>query len=116
MKSVLYHPLVILIVSGVSLLFYFSLIKSDQKLIKTKETVATLNQEVTQLENQAKELQEKVEYASSSAAREKILRDELLMQKPGEYILQLPPQAHQQPEMTPSPSPTAWEEWRMLLL
>ncbi|HEX7018301.1 MAG TPA: septum formation initiator family protein [Patescibacteria group bacterium] len=115
MKNLLYHPLVAVAVTIISLLFYFSLLKSDQKLVKTKESVASLTQEVALLQKEQTSLEEAVEYASTSAAQEKILRDELLMQKPGEYVLQLPAVAELESEPTPSPTPTPWESWQELI-
>jgi hypothetical protein len=57
------------------------------------------------------EIEEKLRQATSSAHQEKIVRDQLLLQKPGEYIVQIPPEKEkilpQQETRRPSPR-EAW--------
>lgn len=113
----LYHPLTILATTLLAVIFALSLYTSRQKMRTSTEQISVLEQEVDQMANEVYQLNYQVQTATSSAAQEKIIRDELLMQKQGEIIVQLPPiDEVKLPTSSPSPSPEPWQQWRDLLL
>lgn len=116
LKRLLAHPLVILLALVVTSLLVISMqIKKDQ-LNKRAETIADQAQVVEKLEAEVKTLEEKIEFAQQPFAQEKVIRNELLMQREGELVIQLP--LDQLPTPTPTPTPptqTPWEAWRALL-
>lgn len=116
MKKLLFHPVTILVFTVFILAGILSLQRTTREIRSSTETIQNLDQEINQIEGQVADLEAELEHASSEFAKEKIIRDELLMQKPGEFVIQMPP--------IPSPSPkgeiltvrTPWEEWRGILL
>ncbi len=117
MRKLLYHPLVVLLVTAMSFAYLLSLRTTLQKADQPSETVGVLEQEIDYLASEVSRLEQQAEASQTEFSREKIIRDELLMQKPGEYIIQLPdtiPVVVTQP--SPPPTPTPWEAWRKLLL
>lgn len=113
----LYHPLTILAFTLLSLIFALSLYSSRAKMRSSTEQISVLEQEIGQMASDVSDLEQQVQTATSSLSQEKIIRDELLMQRQGEIIVQLPPvEEIVVPEPSPSPTLTPWEEWRGLLL
>jgi cell division protein FtsB len=110
------HPLVIAAITFAGLIFSYSLTANLHKTRTSTEHLGVLEQEITEKASQVSELEQQAERAKSAEAQEKIIRDELLMQKPGETLVQLPEiNRSDLPLPSPSPSPTPWEEWRELL-
>ncbi|PIR58848.1 MAG: hypothetical protein COU69_03560 [Candidatus Pacebacteria bacterium CG10_big_fil_rev_8_21_14_0_10_56_10] len=99
----------------ISAIFFVSLRKTAQRATDSAEYVAELNQEISRLEEEVAELERRLETAQSDFTREKILRDELLLQKPGEQVVKLPPLPPQPPPPEPEPEPEPWQAWRVLL-
>lgn len=71
------------------------------------------SQELQKLEAQKQLLQSDVQKLKSPIEQEKIIRNELNLQKEGETIIQLPPMPSPTPHPTqfPSPTPKPYEEW-----
>lgn len=90
MKNLLFHPLTALLFTVIAILFVVSLRKTAQKSEVSSKNVEVLEEKINQLSGEIEAEQQALEYASSKLAREKMLRNELLLQKPGEYILQIP--------------------------
>lgn len=112
----LYHPLVVLILTLVGLGFSYSLYSNIKKTRSSTEHVSVLEQETLQIASEVSLLQEKLNSAQSPANQEKIIRDQLLMQKPGETVVQLPPLTASAATTTaPRPSPKPAEAWNQLL-
>lgn len=110
------HPLALLAFTLFSGLFSLSLYSSWRKNQASGGQVATLEQQVTQMTQELTALEKQLDIASSSASQEKIIRDQLLMQKPGERVMQIPDvPVETQTGPTATPSPTAWEEWQKIL-
>ncbi len=106
----------ILFITLITILFIFSLRRTASKSIVSQENVEvlehTLQDITTKIEIEKKEL----EYTSSEFAKEGILRNELLLQKPGEYILQIPLEEKEIEKQKLSQEKTPWETWKNLLL
>lgn len=115
MFKLLTHPLVAVGLTILAGLFVLSLRKTAQKSEVASQNVSVLEQKIGDLSRELEEEQKALEYSSSDFAREKILRNDLLLQKPGEYILQIPDEnsAENTPEFAQPKTP--WEEWKELL-
>ncbi len=115
MKSLLFHPLTALILTVLTIIFVMSLRTNKNEISRSSETIHLLEQEVDKISSEVSQSQQDLETAQLPISKEKIARDELLMQKPGETVLQLPPlQESDLPEVTQPKTP--WEEWKELLL
>lgn len=111
------HPLVIALLTLAGLIFSYSLTTNLHRTRSSTEHLSVLEQEVEEMASETLELEERAAKAQSQEAQEKIIRDELLMQKPGEVIVQLPEiNRSDLPLPSPSPSPTPWEAWKKVLL
>lgn len=99
MNKLFFNPITII----VFIVFVFSVSLSLRETAKrsqlSKQELTTLEAQVTQLEQSYAETQAVLQKHQSEFAREKVLRDELLQQKSGEIIVQLPP-------ITPTIQPT----------
>ncbi|OGJ37577.1 MAG: hypothetical protein A2383_00980 [Candidatus Pacebacteria bacterium RIFOXYB1_FULL_39_46] len=115
MNKIISHPLVIVVLTVLAVLFIFSLRKTAQKSQIAIENVAILEESIQDLANQIEKERELIDYSNTDLAKEKILRDELLLQKPGEYVLQIPDDETLLIEDTIAKQKTPWEEWRAVL-
>lgn len=87
--KILYHPIIILVLTIGAIMFFFSLDKSGKKTQNSSENIRILEYEVGQISKEVIELEEKIEVVESGQFKEKVVRNELLLQKPGEYVLQI---------------------------
>lgn len=118
-KQLIFHPVTACLITLASLFFLLSLIKTDATIEESNLIVGQLESEVLVLEQSLLELEDRVAAATSSTAREKIIRNELLMQKPGEYVVQIPSleeinQENSLPEVSKPTSPI--QAWKSLIL
>jgi len=111
------HPLVILSFTLFSLLFSLSLYSNWKRNQNTASQVALLEEEVQQMSSEVTQLEQAAKSASGSAATEKIIRDQLLMQKSGETVLQLPEIETEKSVVaaTGEKEQTIWQQWREVL-
>lgn len=116
LSRIVYHPLFIVLVTVGTVVLCISLLLSSKEIRSSSEIVTTLQKQVQQKQLLLKNTQTAVEKAKSPLAQEKIIRDELLQQKPGEYVVQIPdlpePKESEVQQMKPL---TPWEQWRALL-
>ncbi|HEX9817465.1 MAG TPA: hypothetical protein VGA89_01030 [Patescibacteria group bacterium] len=115
MTKLLHHPLVVVFLTAVAVLFIMSLRKTAQKGQVANQNVTLLESRIDQLSGQIEAEQSAIKYADTQLAKEKVLRNELLMQKPGEYVLQIPDDEVGITEIGTVEQKTAWQEWRELL-
>lgn len=111
------QPLVIVAVTLLCLLAIFSLQKSKHSATISKESIEQLEQTVDELELAKEQQAAALASGESALAIEKIKRNELLQQKEGEVILQVPerevlPGENEASEKKNGPL----EEWKRLLL
>lgn len=115
MPKWLFHPITVLVATLLAIWLYLSLLRTEQKMELSSESVAVLDQEVQQIANEVSQLNQRLDRASSEQSQEQKIRDELLMKKPGEYVIQLP-----QNEVIEKPSEknsktSPLQEWLVLL-
>ncbi len=116
MQKLLFHPLTALFLTLLTIIFLISLYHNILDIRKSTETITVLDQENQKLASEISNLEKKLVDTRSDFVQEKITRDELLMQKPGEFIVQLPPlpSPNPQPQLNQQ-STTPWQEWRQIL-
>lgn len=90
MKHIFEHPAVILAATIVAVSLAFSLGKSGLRLREAKQTVQNLQTEVNANVQDVLELQQSIQEVETEFFQEKTIRNELLLRKEGEYILQIP--------------------------
>lgn len=115
MSSLLKHPVTVIVITIIALFYYLSLDKSARKAEVSSEAVSQLEGELSQIQGEVSVLEKQIESVNHPISQEKALRNELLLQRPGEYVLQVPPievseTPHIQQEQT-----TPWQEWKKIL-
>lgn len=115
MKKLLAHPLVILAITLVCGLLVFSMQKTAGKSRVSSDNISVMEQEVAELNTQLELEKQALEYGSSDLAKEKILRNELLLQRPGEYVIQIPDLDQVRNQTAETTAKTPWQEWSELL-
>jgi cell division protein FtsB len=90
MTKLVYHPFIMFITTIVAIVFFISLDKSSHKTEISSENIKILEEEVHKMSNETIELEEKIIEADSEIFKEKVVRNELLLQKPGERVIQIP--------------------------
>ena len=109
--------LVMLIVTILAITLWVSLTLNTNEIQNSNQNIQQMRESVQQLNHQVDELESANEQASASGTRENIIRNQLLMSKPGEYIVQLPELAIATPSAIMVPKKTtSWEEWQKLIL
>lgn len=88
--KILYHPLFILSITLFAIFFFISLDKSGKKSQSSSQNILILENEVKQASEKLLDTEDKIAQTDSQLFLEKIVRNELLVQKPEEYILQIP--------------------------
>ena len=117
MVRLLFHPFTLILATLMVILLIFLLRQTINKTRISPEQKTVLQQEVFKMTREISQLEAEKRLAQHPYTQEKILRNELLLQKPGEYILQVPPVSPLPlPSPVPSPSVTPWQEWQQKLL
>lgn len=117
-KRLLYHPLTAIIITILVGLFVLSLQKTRQKSDKADLVIKEWEQKIARQELELKQLEGNLSQEKLDFEREKMLRDELLLQKEGEIIFQLPPasgDAASSQEVLELNATTPWQEWQIIL-
>jgi hypothetical protein len=103
---------VTLVVGGICISLYLNgreIKSSAQQVTQLKTQVSQRQQEFDRVATQASQLQ-------TPFNQEAMMRNELLLQKPGEYIIQMPDLPANEPvKPLPSPILTPWQQWQQLL-
>jgi len=115
MRLLLSHPIMILLVIVLVIVFFISLNQSEQRAASSNEEIVELEQEVAQIENSVDELEQQLEVAGHPITKEKVIRDELLLQKEGEYVFQLPEIEIEEKPVEVAETPTPWQQWKEVL-
>jgi hypothetical protein len=113
---ILYSPLVATVITIIAGILCVSLYINALRIRQSSTSVAKLEQEVSLIEEKVSAIEGKAQVATSSTEKERLFREELLLQKPNEYIVQIPDLP------IPSPSPILqpiaerpWVQWKKLL-
>lgn len=84
------HPFLAIIFTCFCIFAIFSLQLSSKKAFISKESIEQLEKNVEILEKEVNRENEKLKISQEPIALEKILRNELLLKKDGEIVLQIP--------------------------
>ena len=88
--KLLYHPIIVVSLTLAAIAFFFSLDKTGKKTQNSSENISVLEYEINQISKEVIGLEERIVQTESEQFKEKVVRNELLLQKSGEYILQIP--------------------------
>lgn len=116
MAKYAHHPLFLIVATLVALAVIASTSTSLNNYKKTFDKISALEKENSQIAGEVEQLEQKKVLSETTFMQEKIIRDELLMQKPGEYVIQLPSNLPPQPTPESSPSPRPIDAWLEILL
>lgn len=92
-------------------------------LQQTAKKASISESQLKHLEGKVQELKTAIDQKTLEASRaaepfvkEKIARDQLLWQKPGEIVIELPPTTPTPAVVTPKPTETPWQAWKKVFL
>ena len=111
MLNILKNPLTILFFTVITIVFYISLSKTQQKSLVTLEKIESIQEENTILEQKNNDLEEKLQDIDT----EEIIRNEFLMQKPGEYVVKVPSLPNTTPIISKEKESSNLKKWIQLL-
>jgi len=89
-SKIVYHPISIIALTIVAIIFFLQLDKSGKKTQNSAENIRVLEGEVGTISGEIINLEDNINQADSQEFKEKVVRNELLLQKPGEYVLIIP--------------------------
>jgi cell division protein FtsB len=115
-SRLLLNPISFVLVTIVCLVFSLSLYKSAERARQSARELEVIEADIDAMKTELNTLEEQAKEAEQPFTKEKIIRNELLMQKPGEYVVQIPEAVKNEQKEVPSPSPSPWQEWKALLL
>jgi hypothetical protein len=116
LSKVLFHPLTAVFLTVLALGLSISFLWSAQQLKKSDLIMEQALEETQKARQEFDAVASQAALAQDPVSKERIIRDQLLMQKPGEVVVQLPDLEVPSPEPSPSAVPiTPWEEWKKLL-
>lgn len=116
MQKLIFNPITFLGITILSVVFSISLYQSAQRTKLSTENLEYLEEEVSQMQAEVLSLETAIDQSQQPFAKEKIIRDELLMKKPNEYVIQIPDELVE--SITPIESKSIkrpLEEWQQLL-
>lgn len=113
---ILYSPLVAAIITGIAGTICVSLYINGYRIKQSTSSVERLEAEVATIEQSVNAIEQEAREATSAAAKERLYREQLLLQQPNEYIVQVPDLPLPTPDPIVEPiSERPWEQWKKLL-
>ncbi|MCA9370170.1 MAG: hypothetical protein H6774_00095 [Pseudomonadales bacterium] len=113
MRDFFRHPAVVIIITLLVLIFIFSSKNPLFTYRTTSKSIRVLEQENEKIAKEILEAQvAQPAPQENEFAKEAAMRNELLLQKPGEVVVQLDVSPRPQPSVVPSPTPKPIEEWK----
>lgn len=116
LSQIVYHPTFVFGITLVVIAFCVSLFMNSREIRSSSDLVTHLRSQVAQKQQEYNKTKEQASQAQTPLNQESIIRNELLLQKPGEYIVQMPDLPEPittrsviQKQLSP------WEEWQKIL-
>lgn len=118
--KIIYQPTFLVILSLVSLALSWSLMRTASKTKQASQNLAQTQERVSIVKKEVAELETSLQSAQAALSQEKIIRNELLMKKPGEYVVQIADEElaqlqAKQVEQAQETEVMPWVEWKKLL-
>jgi len=116
MSKLVFNRISFLGITIISIIFSISLYKSAQRTSSSTENLKSIEQEVIKVEEEVLALETAIEKSQQPFAKEQIIRNELLMKKSGEYVVQIHDELIEKTqEITNVKILSPGEEWQKLL-
>jgi hypothetical protein len=115
MKKIIFHPFTIIIFTLISTTILISLNKTRSKTTSSVRNTELLEEDIASISREVSQTEQSLAKSNHPLTREKILRNELLMQKEAEYIIQLPDINLAKTNNLEKNQQSPWEEWKKLL-
>lgn len=115
MRHFLFHPLTVLILTGVTVVLAVSAYRLGQKNRTSTEYLGVLEQEMDKISSEVFHLQHQAAEAADPITKEKIIRNELLMQRPGEVVVEVPQAPAESTVASSAAELTPAQQWWQLL-
>ena len=117
MHDLIFKPITILLITIISIGIIFSLWQNTKEINSSSNALKFLSDQVVEKQSNISRMNDQLEQANSNFTKEKIIRDELLLQKNGEHVIQI---VFDQPKIAENQQPTKntspWQAWQKLLL
>ena len=115
-SKLVFNPISFIGITIISIIFSISLYKSAQRTRYSTENLKSLEQEVAETEKEVAALETAIQESQQPFAKEQIIRNELLMKKTGEYVIQIPDELVSKTQsVVEAKKNSPWEEWQKLL-
>jgi cell division protein FtsB len=116
-QKILGNPILIIFSGLIVVAAWWSLRGTRQRILISSQRLDQINQEVTELESQLESLKKDLTLAQNPLSKEIIIRNELLMKKSGEIVVQLPSLEENQDKtkLEENQTATPWQEWQQIL-
>lgn len=111
MYKLLTNPFFIIAMLIFTVSFSLSLEREIQQTQQAKLVINKAQNQLNQTLAEKQLLEKQLIEAQSEFYREKIIRDQLIMQKPNEVLLKLPDHPQTSPTVTPTPTSTNLQKW-----
>lgn len=116
MSKLIFNPVAFLTITIISIIFSISLYKSAQRTSHSTENLKIFEQEVLKTEVEVLALEEAIIKSQQPFAKEEIIRNELLMKKVSEYVVQIPDElVNETQNVSRAETLSPQEEWQKLL-
>lgn len=115
MRKMLFHPLGVVIVTLCALVLFHWTVQTRKPI--NSQAVELLEAEIQRETEAVAALESKTAASDPEFEKEKTIRNELLMQKDGEIILELPPDLSSTTteDVVHSEQQQPWDQWKALL-
>lgn len=114
MNKFFFNPLTFIAVLLVASLIALSLHQTAKKAGTSELQLRKLESEVQNLKTSIDQKTQEASRAAEPFVKEKIARDQLLWQKPGEIVIELPATTPTPAVVTAKPTQTPWQAWKEL--
>jgi hypothetical protein len=96
-------------------IFWWSLYRTITAQTTSQDNLGQLHQDLELTTSRVQSLEQELQTARNDVTKEKIVRNELLQQKPGEYVVKADLSPAKKTSTPARKQLTAWEEWWQLL-